>query len=41
MHGSQSLVSYVPDYTGCPQKAERSIFFIVIFENIAYFDFIR
>ena len=26
---------------GVPKKAERSIFVILIFENIAYFDFIR
>ena len=27
-------------YTGCPKKAERSILITLIFENIAYFDFI-
>ena len=26
---------------GVPQKAERSIFITLIFENVAYFDFIR
>ena len=28
-------------YTGCPKKAERSIFVTLIFENIAHFDIIR
>ena len=29
-------------HTGCPpQNAERSIFFTLTFENIAYFDIIR
>ena len=27
-----------PVYTGCPQKAERSIFVTLKFENIALFD---
>ena len=29
------------DYTGCPPKSGRSIFITLVFENIAYFDFIR
>ena len=29
------------NYIGCPHKAERSIFVTLIFENIAYFDFIK
>ena len=28
-------------YTGCPKKAERSIFSTLIFKNMAYFDIIR
>ena len=29
------------NYTGCPKKAERSIFITLILKNIAYFNFIR
>ena len=28
-------------FTGCPKKAERSIFVTLVFGNIAYFNFIR
>ena len=32
------IVDTIP---GVPKKAERSIFVTLIFENMAYFDFIR
>ena len=34
-------IMYKYIHTGCPKKAERSIFFTLKLENIAYFDFIR
>ena len=38
--GSQAFHQWVT-YTSCPQKSETLNFCFVIFENIAYFDFIR
>ena len=38
---NETIWSYDQKYSGCPKKTERSIFVTLIFENIAYFDFIR